>query len=329
MKRWAWLLLGVVGLLGCHPEIPTRPDVSYVTPEPLVVPTLQPGFAYELLPGEITFASGGDLVTFDAGSEAPVPLFTRPAYDTAPAWSPDGRSLAFASADDGPADLYVALFDPDHGWSQPYNVTESPDANELTPVWSPDGTRLAYAVHRLSAWELHTMAFVYSGESRPKVGDSKVLTYSQHFLGHPAWSPVEPKIAFTSERGDRFEILVVDASGLGAFPVPGLGTYASSGYPAWSPDGRRLAFASTEAGNWDIYVINADGTGRFQLTSHPAPDWDPAWSPDGRWIAFSSTRDGAGNLFIVRDDGSEYVRLTGRAAFDHFPTWKKTDLISP
>ncbi len=328
MRRWAWLLMGIVAFLGCHPEISTRPESPDATPDPLVVPTLPLGFAYELLPGEITFASGGDLFTFDAGPAERVHLFATSAYETAPAWSPDGRSLVFSSAEEGPADLYLISIHPDGRVSPPYNLTESPNANEITPEWSPDGTVLVYAAYRLGAWGLHTIEFAYGGDSdRPIAVGDKVLTYSQRFLGHPAWSPVEPKIAFTSERGDRWKILMTDATGRGPTLFPGLSRYASSGYPAWSPDGRRIAFASTEVGNWDIYVINADGTDRVQLTDHPAPDWAPVWSPDGRWIAFSSTRDGVGNIFLVRDDGSETIRLTRGPTFDHFPAWRSVDLI--
>ncbi len=328
MKRSLWFLMVVIGLLGCRPEIATRPESAEVMTEPFVVPTLQPSAAYELLPGEITFASGGDLLIFDAGTLARVPLFATAAYETAPAWSPDGRSLAFTAATEGPADLYVASFDPELGWTDPYNLTASPDANEMTPAWSPDGTVLVYAAQRFGNWGLHTIEFAGWRESgQPVTIGGERLTYGQRFQGHPAWSPVEPKFAFTSERGDRWEILVTDAKGLDSALFPGLSSYASAAYPAWSPDGKRLAFASTEAGTWDIYVINADGTGRVQLTAHPAPDWGPAWSPDGRWIAFSSTRDGPGNVFLVRDDGTEIIRLTQDAAFDHFPAWRPIDLI--
>ena len=328
MRRWAWLVIVIVGLGACSPRAPLSFDRPDVPDEPVVIPTLPPGFAYELLPGEVTFASEGDLYTFDARFTEPLPLFTTPAYETAPAWSPDGRSLAFASAGEGPADLYVASFDPDGGWTTPFNLTESPEANESAPGWAPDGSRLVYASRQMSSWGLFTIEFVVRDQGRrPVAGSEKRLTYSQRFLGHPDWSPIEPKIAFTSERGGRWEIMVISATGTGPSPFPGLGSYASSGYPAWSPDGSRLAFASTQAGNWDIYVINADGTGRAQLTFHPASDWSPVWSPDSRWIAFSSTRDGVGNVFIVRADGSETVRLTANSAFDHAPTWRPVDLM--
>ena len=321
VRRWAWFLIALASLLGCRPEIPERPESCGITSEPVVIPTLQPGFAYELLPGEITFASVGDLYSFDAGSLERVPLFVTSAYETAPAWSPDGQSLAFSAAEEGPADIYVASFDPDVGWTQPYNLTESPNANELTPEWSPDGTALVYASRRLNGWSLTMLELGYQDDGRPFRIRDRRLTFSQRFQGHPDWSPIEPKIAFTTEQGDRLGILVTGEGESGPSPFPGLDRYASAAYPAWSPDGRRLAFAGTGAGNWDIYVIHADGTAQTQITAHPAADWEPVWSPDGRWIAFSSTRDGVGNIFLVRDNGSELVRLTRGSGFDHSPTW--------
>jgi TolB protein len=316
-----------VGLLGCHPELSVPPDAvdAEIPVDPAVIPTLPSGFPYEILPGAVTFASSGDLYTFDAALTTPVLLLSIPGYQTAPAWSPDGRSLAFTSAMEGPADLYLISLNSEGGWSPPYNLTESPEVNESTPEWSPDGSRLVYTSFDSGIWSLRTLEFVYNEEGRPSAIRDKLLTYNQRFQGHPSWSPAEPRIAFTSERGDRWEILITDPTGLSPSPLSGVDQYASTGYPAWSPDGKRLAFASTPAGNWDIYVINADGTGLVQLTWDPASDWAPAWSPDGRWIAFSSNRDGVGNLFIVRDDGSETIRLTRSSIYDVFPTWRSAD----
>ncbi|HEX9115560.1 MAG TPA: Tol-Pal system beta propeller repeat protein TolB, partial [Anaerolineae bacterium] len=99
----------------------------------------------------------------------------------------------------------------------------------------------------------------------------------------PAWSPDGRRMAFTSLRGGRWQILLVNADGSGARQMT-TGAYDAR-YPAWSPDGRWLAFAGDRGGRWEIYVIPVDGAGQagttypLQITAGAADSSYPAWGP--------------------------------------------------
>lgn len=270
---------------------------------------------------QLTFASGGDIVQLDAGSREPQPLITSPAYENAPAWSPDGMRLAYtATIEDNEEIIIASADDPDYQ----ANVTHN-SRRDLDAAWSPDGRLMAFASDRGGDWGL------YVGDvQQMNVPDGIAVvnpqrrTFNRFYDGHPAWSPDGTTIAYTSDRGIRWQIFTMDKFGGLQQPVPGTEQLRSTASPAWSPDGTRLAFAATIDGNWEIYTINVDGTNPRRLTRDPADDWDPAWSPDGAWIAFVSDRTGNGDLYLVPadSDGTEVLRLTGTPTTELAPAWR-------
>ncbi len=83
------------------------------------------------------------------------------------------------------------------------------------------------------------------------------------------------------------------------------------GSPRWSPDGRRIAFDSFgEDGQWDVWTIDADGGPPRRLTSNPADDNLPSWSRDGRFVYFSSDRTGTETVWRVPATGGSEDQVT-------------------
>ncbi len=157
-----------------------------------------------------------------------------------PAWSADGRRLAFSGATGG-FDLYVAR---DGECSR---LTKSP-ALETEPAWSPDGQRLAYTLTPTGGPQSVRILDLSSMQ------DVELRASSQS----PSWSP----------SGDS--LLVVDTSDHSIHRVAADGSsdveITSGLHPAWSPDGSQIAFAeSTPEGNVDIFVADADGSDEEQI----------------------------------------------------------------
>ena len=226
----------------------------------------------------------------------------------APAWSPDGRTIAFFS------DSKIYLMNADG--SEHRQLTKCTECGRRSLAWSPDGRKLAFFDQGGPCpwcFKLNVMNSDGSGlrNLTPKLwaagaGSGGGPTFD------PAWSPDGQMIAFvglvglTLGHGETIYVVRADGSGLRNLTPKPVGAYAA---PAWSPDGRKLAFVSDRDGNSEVYVMNANGKGQRNLTRNPAYDADPAWSPDGRKIAFVSNRDGKYGVYVMNADGSGQRRL--------------------
>ena len=237
---------------------------------------------------------------------------------SAPAWSPDGRTIAFFS------DTKIYLMNADGSEHRP--LTRPLTAGRKQSLaWSPDGRKLAFLNDGDCAQFCFNLYVVNSDGSGLRNLTSKLAGGGRFgdagLVTDPAWSPDGKKIAFVRLNGSPGEPIYVvkaDGSGLRNLTPKPVGTYAA---PAWSPDGRKLAFVSDRDGNPEVYVINANGSGQRNLTRNPSYDADPAWSPDGRSIAFRSTRDGNTEVYAMNADGSEQRNLTRSPANEGWFAW--------
>lgn len=238
-------------------------------------------------------------------------LTTDDADDASPAFSPDGKKIAFASNRSGRWSLYTMDLDGK-------NVVQLTGQNttggqDLHPSWSADGNWIAYSSLgiRSGVWELWILDVNTS--ARKMVGEGLF----------PAWSPDKTvsRLAFQKARqrgGRQFSIWTLDLDNGEPRRLTEVAWSASAALvtPAWSPDGAQLAFASVTpqpnaAPSHDLWVIDADGTNRRRLT-------------DGVGVALSPTF-GAGRVFYVSDRaGTETVWSVAPAALAGTPATPPT-----
>ena len=263
-------------------------------------------------------------------------LTEHPQYDAVPAWSPDGRKIAFMSFRDehrlqaGGAiwgEIYVMNAD----GTNLMNLAQSPERSEGVSSWSPDGKQIAF-----NAFGIFNKDGPYQGDiwvMEADGGNPRNLTNHHATDRQPDWSPDGLQIAFTSYRDrdwefearDNWDIYVMNADGTNLI---NLTKHPAKDYgPHWSPDGRQIAFTSNREGNTEVYVMNADGTNLINLTNHPASDGGPDWSPDGQQIIFVSGRDKKNDndknteIYVMNADGTNPINLTNHPAIDGQPAW--------
>ena len=270
----------------------------------------------------------------------PAPPQTDAIGNTSPAWSPDGRLIAYTGSgeavdeDQDELEVYVMRAD----GSETRRLTND-HVHDGTPVWSPDGERLAFShTPRLGSEEADGVIVVMNADGGDRIEITRhPLAPDIVFDFAPAWSPDGTLIAFgrstyTAAGEAKVAIHTVAPDGSDERLL-----VEDGGDPAWSPDGTQIAFTSTRdrfgrtcfhdcSPSSEIYVSQSNGSDVRRLTKHPADDHSPTWSPDGRRIAFVSDRankaDHQNEIYVMESDGRKPRRLTTNDVWDLEPAWR-------
>ena len=248
-----------------------------------------------------------DIYVMTADGLDPVRLTDTEADDTLPAWSPDGRRIAFVSDRDGNREIYLMNAD----GSDPVNLTQNA-GEDWTPAWAPDGRRIAFSSFRDGRWEIYTMDA--DGSNQRRVTNSNSADYG------PAWSPDGEWIAFVSNRTGNLEIFVMrpDGSDLRQFT----NDPATDQSPAWSHDGRQLLWESYRYGNMEIMAADFDGGEPRNLTQDTyADDHGPSMCPSGQRIAYFSNRDRGWDIYTLNLQTGERTNLTQSTMIEQYPVF--------
>ena len=240
-----------------------------------------------------------DLYALDVGSGALRRLTATPDHEFSPAWSPDGKRIAFARNLGGSEhDVFVM----NAGGTDVRQLTDSPGPDEQ-PRWLPDG-RLAFRSVRDGIGSIYVV-----DPDAPERGAKRLLEETSS----ADWAPSGTAIAFAATHAFGFDVWLTDPDGKERWNLTP--TFHEDAYsPEWSPDGTRLAYV-TAAG---IYVMKPDGTGRRRVVSAPH-ELTLAWSPNGRSLAWAG-RLGNGGIYVTRIADGATRRLT-RGGWDLAPDW--------
>ena len=226
-----------------------------------------------------------------------------------PAWSPDGRRLAYTSYRGGQPFLYER----DLGTGAD-RVLSDRDGINITPAYAPDGRTIAFGTTVGGNTEIATIG----------ADGLRQHTRSRGFDNlSPTWAPDGRRFAFVSDRLGEPQIYVMTPGG-----QPRLisdYTYGGRGYstsPDWSPVGPAIAYHTRVNGRMQIAAVSADG-GRPRMLTDRFQNEDPSWAPDGRHLVFASPDRENGGLFILDTVTGRIRRLVAGRGFG-LPDWSPT-----
>jgi Tol biopolymer transport system component len=212
------------------------------------------------------------------GRKAPTPdreperLITSSAADRNPAYSPDGRRIAFNSNRSGVLNVWVC----DSDGSNPLQLTTHQKHSD-TPRWSPDGRRILFNSNEAGVWDLYVVD--------ARGGIPRRLTQAPSEDGNGTWSHDGRWIYFHSDRSGEFQIWKMPAEGGAAVQVTRGGGY----YAQESWDGRHLYYVLSDPDRSGIWRVPVGGGEETEVVRGPVRDFD--WAPSQSGIYYATTRE--------------------------------------
>ena len=199
-------------------------------------------------------------------------LTDHPGDDHYPAWSPDGKQIAFVSNRDGGKASAIYVMD-----TEGNNLRRLTNDAKLTwvdsPDWSPDGKQIVFTSIVIDKGAKGKSSEIYvinvDGKNPRQMTKDPKLTWTES----PKWSPDGRQFVFTGKAGNEIYLINVNGENLRQLT----NNLGGNSEPVWSPEGRQIIFSSERTGNYEIYMMDSNGENLRNLTNHPAPDYQPSW----------------------------------------------------
>lgn len=247
-----------------------------------------------------------ELIIADADGFNPQAVVRNSEPIMSPAWSPDGRQIAYVSFATGRSNIIVQDL-----YTGQNRVVSSSRGINGAPAWSPDGQKLAVSLSRTGSPDI----WLIDLENDRRVQ----LTDHWSINTEPVWSKDGEHLFFTSDRAGRPQIYQIRADGSDMERITFEGEYNSRA--SVGLDDRFLAMVHSPGDNDFRIAIYDRKNGRLRVLSDGRMDESPSFAPNGSMILYARRDNGQGVLAAVSADGRVRQRLVNSEGDVREPAW--------
>jgi eukaryotic-like serine/threonine-protein kinase len=259
------------------------------------------------------------LLSVETGEKRKLTFPPTTCSDDAPAFSSDGKSLAFSRNVSLVSEIYRLALSRDLApKGEPRQLTFNRQFAKF-PVWTANGREIIGSFGRIPNIEdAELWRIPLDGSSQPQL-----LPLSTQG-SNPAISRQGNRLAYTRMLSDKniWRVEVPGPNRKASEPINLISSTYDDEAPQYSPDGKRVVFVSARSGHPEIWVCESDGSNALQLTSLGAAG-SPRWSPDGQRIIFDSNVEGQFALYMIDAGGGSPRRMTNHAGDDAVASWSR------
>jgi TolB protein len=225
-----------------------------------------------------------------------------------PAWSPDGKKIAYVSFESGNSHIYVQ--DLTTGARQ--LVEAHSKGINSAPAFSPDGSKLAVSLSFVGNPQIFVTDLSGHSETQITRGGLSINT-------EPVWAPDGQSVYFTSDRSGKPQIYQVSAGGGEAQRISFQGQYNAK--PSISYDSKQIAMVQGNGNVYRIAIMDRSLGGQLRFISPGPIDETPSFAPNASMLLYAASEGRRGVLYAVSADGLVRQRLVLADGDVREPAW--------